>query len=156
MVPVYTNQGGIHHIELYRETSEGTFRRTNEQPIRILRENIIGISEPRGQLITSQYDRENRVWHTPTVLHQHRPYSFYQFLRTQIQQRKIYVFSKESLSGKLSRLDLYELKLKSNVSHQVLGLVIRKYMEAIGLVMDAGELAAEPQGEGMAGIIEVA
>lgn len=153
MVPVYTNLGGVHHIELYRETSEGTFRRTNEQPIRILRENIIGISESRGQLVTRQYDRENRIWLTPTILHQHRPYSFYQFLRNQVQARKIYVFSKDSLSGRLSRLDLYELKLKSNISSQVLGLIIRKYTESVGLVMDTSELLKEHEEVALSSVV---
>jgi len=135
-LPVYFDLNGIHQIAIYNETDEGTFRRTMDQPMRLLRDNITGIGPKVGELVTTVYDREPRLWATPTVSFNHRSYSYYQFLRQQSKQRKVFVFSKPSLNGRLYRFDVHELQLKSNASMQVQSLLMKKMIDAIDLDLD--------------------
>ena len=135
-LPVYFDLNGIHQIAIFQETEEGTFRRTTDQPMRLLRDNIVGIGPSVGELVTTVYDREPRPWVTPTISFNHRKYSFYQFLRQQASQRKIFVFSKPSMNGRLNRFDVHELQLKPNASLQVQSLLMKKLIDSIGLDLD--------------------
>ncbi len=135
-IPIYFDLGGMHQIAIFEEMDDGTFRRTNEQPMRFLRDNIEGLGPAVGELVTSRFDREERCWHTPTVLFNHRPQSFYHFFREQIKQRKFYVFARGSLSGRLTRFDLHELQLKSTVSRQIQSLLAKKLVEAVSLELE--------------------
>jgi len=135
-IPVYFDLSGMHQIAIYEETDDGTFRRTNEQPMRLLRDNIEGIGPAVGELVTSRFDRETRCWDSPTVLFKHRPQSFYHFFREQIKQRKIYVFARGSLSGRLTRFDLHELQLKPTASRQIHALLAKKLIEALTLELE--------------------
>ncbi len=135
-IPVYFDINGIHQVAIFEEQDDGTFRRTSEEPMRFLRDNIEGIGPAVGELISSQSDREQRIWQTPTVLFRHRPYSFYHFLREQQKQRKIYVLSRASCYGRISRLDLHELKLKQTASTQVRSLLSKRLNAAVNLDPD--------------------
>jgi hypothetical protein len=135
-LPVYFDLNGIHQIAIFEEMDDGTFRRTSENPIRLLRDKIDGIGSAVGELVSRPYDREERVWHSPTVVFGHRPYSFYHFLREQHKQRKIYVLSRVSRINRIARLQVHELKLKPTASVQVRALLSKKLIEAIDLDPD--------------------
>ena len=135
-IPVYFDLSGMHQIAIYEEMDDGTFRRTNEQPICLLRDNIEGIGPAVGELVSSRFDREERCWSSPTILLSHRPQSFYHFFRAQIKQRKIYVFARGSLSGRLTRFDLHELQLKPTASRQIQSLLAKKMVEALALDLE--------------------
>lgn len=133
-IPVYFDLNGMHQIAIFEEMEDGTFRRTREDPMRLLRENIIGIGPALGKLVSRPYDREERIWHSPTIVVKHRPYSFYHFLREQLKLRKIVVLARGSSTSRISRLQVHELILKSTVSVQVRALLSKKLIEAIELV----------------------
>lgn len=135
-IPVYFDLNGIHQISIFEEMDDGTFRRTTEQPMRLLRENLVGIGPSVGQLISTQYDRQVRQWQTPTIMIGGRPSSYYQFFRDQLKRRKIHIFSRPSLVGRLIQFDLHELRLKPGSSAQVQALLTRKLVEAIDLDLD--------------------
>jgi len=135
-IPVYFDLNGIHQISIFQEQDDGTFRRTTEQPMRLLRESIEGIGPSVGEIVSSPYDREDRIWQTPTVMLGHRPASYYQFLREQLKSRKIYVFARASMNTRVNRLQVHELKLKPGVSMQVQSLLARKLVEAIDLDLE--------------------
>jgi hypothetical protein len=135
-IPVYFNLNGMHQVAIFNEMDDGTFRRTSEEPMRLLRDNIEGIGPVVGELLSTQQDHEQRIWQTPTVLFRHRSYSIYQFLREQLKLRKIYVLVRASRSGRQSRLDLHELILKPTASAQVRSLLSKKLIEAIDLDPD--------------------
>jgi len=149
-MPVYFDLNGIHQIAIFEEKDDGSFRRTTEEPMRFLRDNIIGISPSVGQLVASQSDREERVWMTPTVIVRNRACSYYQFLREQFKQRKIFVFSRPSLNARLTRFDCHELQLKSSISAQVQSLLSRKLIEAIDLHPDHVEAVEQQSGNSVA------
>jgi len=133
-VPVYSTQNNTHFVNIYAESDDGTFRRTQNEPLRLLRDDIAGISMPQGELVSQQYDRHNRQWASATVTyHYGRPQSFYQFLREKVAQNKFFVFSKPALSGHLIRFDVHELKFKSSMSQRKLGILKEKYLEALDL-----------------------
>jgi hypothetical protein len=145
MIPVYTDLNGVHRIEIFRETEDGTFRRTGLEPLRVLRENIVGIETKRGELISSNYDRGERSWGTPTVLPSSgRPASMYAYMRERACRQQLVVFSAPSLSGRLVRLDVHALRLKPSASRQVIALMLRRYAEAIALWIDRGPESPEP------------
>lgn len=135
-IPVYFDLHGIHQIALFEEMDDGTFRRTTEQPIRLLRESILGIGPAMGDLVSAHYDREERQWHLPTVHFKHRYSSYFRFLREQLHQHNLFVFSRESLTSRITRLNIHELQLKSTASRQVHSLLAKKLAEAIDLDLD--------------------
>ena len=134
-IPVYTHLGGIHQLLMYEETENGIFRRTADQPMRLLREHIEGIGEKVGELMANRFDRLQRFWLTPTVLYNQQPHSYYQFFREQLRQQKVYVFSRGLLSDRLTHFDMHELMLKPSVSSQINVLLTRKIAEATMLNM---------------------
>lgn len=132
--PVYNDENGLHHISIYAEHEDGTFVRTMDEPLRLLRDNIKGVSIPQGELVSHQFDRVQRKWESPTITyHYGRPQSFYRFLRKNVARNKFFVFSKPSLSGRLSKFQLHELQLKPTISQRKVSLLKEKYMEAINL-----------------------
>lgn len=132
--PVYSDENGLHHISIYVEDEDGTFRRTMEEPLRLLRDNIKGISISQGELLSKKSDRHPRKWGSPTVTYNYgRPQSFYYFLREKLSKNKFFVFSKSSLSGRLSKLQLHELLLLPSTSQRQISLLKEKYMESVGL-----------------------
>jgi len=135
-MPVYFDLNGIHQIAIFEEMDDGNFRRTTEQPMRLLRDNIIGIGPSVGQLVSAKTDREERCWQSPTIIVRNRATSYYQFLREQYKSRKIFVFSRPSLNSRVSRFDCHELQLKAGISLQVQSLLSRKLIEAIELNLD--------------------
>ncbi len=138
-IPVYSLQGGVHRIEIYQELSDGTFRRTGEEPLRAVRDMISGLSASIGELVSIQFDRSARVWRAPTILARgERPQSVYEFLRGRLRRRRLFVFSKPSLSGRLVRFDVQELQLKSTIATQILTTISRRYCEAIDLWLEHG------------------
>ena len=136
--PVYSDENGLHHISIYAEDEDGTFRRTMEEPLRLLRDNIKGISIPQGELLSKKSDRHSRKWDSPTVTYNYgRPQSFYYFLRENLSKNKFFVFSKPSLSGRLSKLQLHELQLLPSTSQRQISLLKEKYIESVGLWSNA-------------------
>jgi len=135
-LPVYFDLHGMHQIAIFEEMDDGTFRRTSEDPIRLLRDNIVGIGPVVGELVSRPYDREERIWHSPTIVVKHRPYSFYHYLREQHKLRKIVVLARGSRTSRISRLQVHELILKSTASVQVRSLLSKKLIEAIELDPD--------------------
>ena len=132
--PVYHNENDTHYINIYEETEDGTFRRTQNEPLRQLRNNIKGISLSQGELVSPVYDRQERKWSTATVsFHYGRPQSFYYFLRDMLARNKFYVFSKPQLSGHLIKFEAHELILKPGTSQRHLSLLKEKYVESIDL-----------------------
>lgn len=132
--PIYSDQSGTHFVNMYEESEDGSFRRTQSEPLRQLRDNIKGISRSQGELISNFYDRQERQWRTATVtFHYGRPQSFFYFLRDMVAKNRFYVFSKPQLSGHLSKFDLHELILKNGTSQRHLSLLKEKYIGATGL-----------------------
>ena len=140
LVPVYSDQNGIATIHLYREDREsGSFRRYPGDPLRVVRDNIEGISEAVGDLVSKRYDRESREWETPTVcLGRNRPRSYYRFMRDGFGQREIYVATAASLHGRITHLKVHKLKLKVNMSQGAKAVFAKRFMEALQLCPDAG------------------
>ena len=133
-VPVYSTQNNTHFVNIYAESDDGTFRRTQSEPLRLLRDDIAGISMSQGELVSQHYDRHDRSWTSATVsYHYGRPQSFYQFLREKVAQNKFFVFSKPTLSGHLIKFDVHELKLKSSMSQRKIAILKEKYLEALDL-----------------------
>ena len=133
-VPVYSTQNNTHFVNIYTESDDGTFRRTQNEPLRLLRDDISGISMPQGELVSQHYDRHDRSWMSATVTyHYGRPQSFYQFLREKVAQNKFFVFSKPTLSGHLFKFDVHELKFKPSMSQRKMAILKEKYLEALSL-----------------------
>lgn len=147
--PVYSNESGSHFICIYSEDEDGTFRRTQNEPLRMLRNDIQGISSSQGELVSKHYDRYTREWNTPTVTyHYGRPQSFYQFLREKLARNKFFVFSKPVLSGHISKFTVHELQLKSGVSQRKVSILKEKYCESVQLWLEeeyqAQKLSSDP------------
>ncbi len=133
-VPVYSDENGIPHISIYVEDEDGTFRRTQSEPLRMLRDDIQGISISQGDLVTSRYDRQERKWQSPTVtFHYGRPQSFYHFLRGKVAHNRFFVFAKPQLAGHISRFSIHELQLKNYTSQRKIAILKEKYIEALQL-----------------------
>jgi hypothetical protein len=133
-VPVYSDENGIPQISIYAEDEDGTFRRTQSEPLRLLRDDIKGISISQGDLVSNHYDRQDRNWRSPTVtFHYGRPQSFYQFLRDKVAHNRFFVFTKPQLSGHISKFSLHELQLKNSTSQRKISLLKEKYIEALEL-----------------------
>ncbi|NOZ52260.1 MAG: hypothetical protein GXP08_03810 [Gammaproteobacteria bacterium] len=131
-VPVYSDENSLHHILLYSEEADGTFKRTQSEPLRLLRDNIDGVTSKQGDLVAAQFDKIKRNWQLPTIsFHYGKPQSFYHFLREKVARNKFYVFTAPNLSGRITRLNLHELKLKVSVSQRILSILKEKYLEAL-------------------------
>lgn len=147
LIPVYTDLNGIHDVTIFRENEDGSFSKTPGQPLRQLRENFVGVTNPIGTLITQRYDRSERAWNTPTALpYSGRPRSFYTFVRENLEKRRIIVATTQSSQGKSVRLFLNVLKLSPSVGQGTLKLIITKYLEAINLWEEADRLAQAATG----------
>jgi hypothetical protein len=78
--PVYSDENGLPTVSIFKESEDGTFRKTQDEPLRLLRDDITGISVQQGELVSARFDRQERQWRTPTVIfHYGRPQSFYRF-----------------------------------------------------------------------------
>ncbi len=133
-IPVYTEDLGIHRITVYEEMGDGTFRRTATELLREFKNSITSVGTNEGEIVSNRFDRTQRDWQTPTVLHQYgRAKSFYAFSRSQIKKNKIYVGSISSLHGKVVKFSLHELKFGLSSSQGLRTLAIKKYQEAIEL-----------------------
>lgn len=133
-VPVYSDENQLHHVSIFLEEDDGTFKRTQSEPLRQVRDHIIGISTPQGDVISPKFDKNERRWESPTVtFHYGRPQSIYQFLRDKVAINKFYVFTKPNLSGRIVQFTLHELKLKPSISQRILKLLKEKYIESIDL-----------------------
>jgi len=131
-IPVYSNENNLHHIAVYLEESDGTFVRTQSEPLRMLRDNIEGISIEQGNIVASKFDKNHHDWNSPTVsFHYGRPQSIYFFMREKIAENKFFVFAKPNMAGRIMQLSLHELRLKRSTSQQQLKLFKEKYVEAI-------------------------
>lgn len=147
-IPVYTDENQLHHISIFVEEPDGTFKRTQSEPLRMLRDNIEGISTPQGDIVSGKFDKSERKWRSPTVsFHYGRPQSIYQFLRQKIALNRFYVFTKPNLSGRIIQFTLHELKLKPGTSQQILKLLKEKYIEAVDLWSREQYLAYLNQGK---------
>jgi len=133
-IPVYSDENNLHHISIYVEDTDGTFLRTQSEPLRMLRDNIEGISTVQGNIVSSKFDKLERAWSSPTVsFHYGRPQSIYNFMREKIAENIFFVFARPNMTGRIMRLTLHQLKLKRSVSQQQLKLIKEKYIEAIDL-----------------------
>ena len=133
-LPVYSDENNLHHVSIFLEEPDGTFKRTQAEPLRQVRDNIAGISTAQGDVISPKFDKNERRWESPTVtFHYGRPQSVYQFLREKVAVNKFYVFTKPNLSGRIIQFTLHELKLKPSTSQQILKLLKEKYIESIEL-----------------------
>ena len=142
-VPVYSDENGIPQISIYVEDEDGAFRRTQSEPLRLLRDDIQGISISQGDMVSSSYDRYERHWRTPTItFHYGRPQSYYQFLRDKVARNRFYVFAKPQLSGHISKFSLHELQLKNSASQRKVAILKEKYVEALQLWAEE-EVAAQ-------------
>lgn len=132
--PVYTMQNNTHFVNIYTENEDGTFKRTQSEPLRLLRDDFAGISMSQGELVSHHFDRQERSWSTATIsYHYGRPQSFYQFLREMVARNKFFVFSKPVLSGHLIKFDVHELRLKNSMSQRKMSILKEKYLEALDL-----------------------
>jgi len=133
-LPVYSDENNLHHVSIFVEEPDGTFKRTQSEPLRQVRDHIQGVSISQGDVISPKFDKNERRWETPTVtFHYGRPQSVYQFLREKVAHNKFYVFTKPNLSGRIIQFSLHELKLKPSISQQILKLLKEKYIEALEL-----------------------
>ncbi len=133
-LPVYSDENNLHHVSIFAEEEDGTFKRTQAEPLRQVRDHIQGISIPQGDVISPKFDKNERRWESPTVtFHYGRPQSVYQFLREKVAANKFYVFTKPNLAGRIIQFSLHELKLKPGISQPILKILKEKYIEAIDL-----------------------
>ena len=133
-LPVYSDENNLHHVSIFIEEPDGTFKRTQAEPLRQVRDHITGISIPQGDVISPKFDKNERRWESPTVsFHYGRPQSIYQFLREKVALNKFYVFTKPNLSGRIIQFTLHELKLKPSISQRILSILKEKYIESIDL-----------------------
>ncbi|HEY5602232.1 MAG TPA: hypothetical protein VIM41_03910 [Gammaproteobacteria bacterium] len=133
-IPVYSDENNLHFIAVFMEDPDGTFKRTQSEPLRLLRDNFDGISITQGSVISAKFDKNSHCWETPTVsFHYGRPQSIYQFLREKAAANRFYVFTKPNLSGRIIQFSLHELRLKQSMSQQKLKLLKEKYVEALDL-----------------------
>jgi hypothetical protein len=133
-IPVYSDENNLHHVSIFTEESDGTFKRTYSEPLRQVRNHIQGISINQGDIISPKFDKNERTWESPTVsFHYGKPQSVYYFLRKNIARNKFYVFTKPNLSGRIIQFSLHELKLKPGTSQKILTILKEKYIEAIDL-----------------------
>ena len=146
-VPVYVSEGGVPRIYIYEETEEGLFRRTPTEILREMRDNIVDISTMKGELYTSRFDRQKRVWSTPTVRpYEGRPQSYYEFLRGMAKQRRFFVVTTPSMANRISKFSLHELVMKPAISLQILSIFGRRYLEALDVDKEKPpEQPAEPE-----------
>ena len=137
LIPVYADLNSLHQVQLYRHTDDGTFRRTGEEPLRILRDNITGISQRKGELISNHFDREEREWSSPTIkLNPVKCQSYYRYLRDTLPRNKLPVAVAPSMYGQLHKFALHELTFKTGISRTVLRLIRNRYEEAMDLWAD--------------------
>ena len=133
-LPVYSDENNLHFVSIFVEEADGTFKRTQAEPLRLLRDNINGISISQGDVISPKFDKNARCWESPIVsFHYGRPQSIYQFLRDKVAVNKFYVFTKPNLSGRIIQFTLHELLLKPTLSQQKLKLLKEKYVESLEL-----------------------
>jgi hypothetical protein len=155
-VPVYSDENGIPQISIYVEDEDGTFRRTQSEPLRLLRDDIQGISITQGDMVSSAYDRQERNWQTPTVtFHYGRPQSFYQFLRDKVAHNRFFVFTKPQLAGHISKFSLHELKLKNSTSQRKVAILKEKYIEALQIWQEQELLALHAKAENVKAKIDL-
>ena len=141
-IPVYADLNSIHQVQLYRHTDDGTFRRTGVEPLRMLRDNITGISQRKGELISTHFDREEHEWSSPTIkLNAVHCQSYYRYLRDALPRNQLLVAVAPSMYGQLYKFSLHELTFKSGISPAVLRLIRNRYEEAMDLWAD---VPAEP------------
>jgi len=132
--PVYADEYGAPKVSVYKQSEDGTFRKTVSEPFRALGDNIAGIGLARGELLSPMYDRQPRQWHTPTILCDNcRPMSFYHFIRTQLASNKFFVCAKPIYGGQIRKFTIHELKLKNSVSQRKITMFKDKLAEAIDL-----------------------
>ena len=146
LIPVYTDLNGIHDITLFSETPEGTFRMTPSRPLRQLRHNILGVSQPVGELVSRKYDRHPRDWATATVtVYGGRPQSLYHFLRDKTHHKKTIVATLPTLHGRVTKVHLHELIFRPSMSPGSWSLFMAKYVESLDLWREPPATAhAEP------------
>ena len=134
LVPVYSDENNLHQVTIFEQLADGTFRRTQGAPLRQLKDNIEGITASQGVLLAVQFDQQKRLWTSPTVYyHYGKPKSFYHFICCNVAHNKYFVFTKPNLSGRITRFEVHELKLKQGVSPRILMLLKEKYVESIQL-----------------------
>ncbi|MDX1594463.1 MAG: hypothetical protein R3298_09445 [Gammaproteobacteria bacterium] len=149
-VPVYNNHFGYHQINIYEQTESGDFRRTPGRMMPHMLVNFDSVSESLGEVVAPAYDRREQHWNTPTVyFYLGRPRSFFRFLREHALQRQIMVLCTQSLSPKVYKFTIHELRFKPNVATAVKALTARKFIEAIDVYLDP-EHANEDVVEGSA------
>lgn len=133
-IPVYADLNSIHQVQLYRHSDDGTFRRTGVEPLRMLRDNITGISHSKGELISAHFDREKREWSSPTIkLNSVHCQSYYRYLRNTLPRNQLLVAVAPSMYGQLYKFALHELTFKTGISRAVLRLIRNRYEEAMDL-----------------------
>ncbi|WP_455203774.1 hypothetical protein [Kaarinaea lacus] len=132
--PVFSDENGVVNISMYAEDEDGSFRRTHGEPLRLLRDDIKGISVAQGELISGPYDRQERVWDTATItFHYGRPQSYFHFLRENVARNRFFVFTKPVLAGHLTKFSMHELQLKPSTSQRKIAILKEKYTEALSL-----------------------
>jgi len=138
-IPVYSEQGSVPRIEIYTVAEDGTFQRSNLQHFaaNTLRDNILGIGPKAGRLVGEPFVRTPHKWKTPTVeLPSGRPQSICRFLRTETRRRRLFVFTRPALGGRLQTLDLHPLQLRPGMPQGAMALFVAKYLEATNLELE--------------------
>ena len=115
-VPVYNNHFGYHQINIYEQTEAGEFRRTPKRLMPHMLVNFDCLSESLGEVVAPAYDRRQQDWNTPTVyFYLGRPRSFFRFLRDHALDRQIMVLCTNTMSLKVRKFTIHELRFKRNV-----------------------------------------
>lgn len=134
LIPVYTDLNSIHQVQLFRQSDDGTFRRTGVEPLRMLRENITGISYNKGELISSHFDRDEHKWSSPTVrVNAVQCQSYYRYLHRTLPRNQLMVAVPSSMYGRLFRFAVHELTFKPGISKAILRLIRERYTDALDL-----------------------
>jgi len=144
-VPVYNNHFGYHQINIYEQTEAGEFRRTPRRLMPHMLVNFDCVSESLGEVVAPAYDRRQQDWNSPTVyFYLGRPRSFFRFLRDHALDRQIMVLCTNTMSVKVRKFTIHELRFKRNVATAVKALTARKFIEAIDVFIDP-EHSGQPQ-----------
>jgi hypothetical protein len=133
-IPAFSDISGRQEVIVLEENPDGTFRVTPSHPLGLLERHVEGLGSCIGQLIPRPFDREEHVWTTPTVkCKTGKEYSYYQYLRDTLNQKKLIIALVPERHGSVHKFDMHELKFTHDTSYGVQSRIMSKYTEAAEL-----------------------
>lgn len=133
-IPAFSDIYGRQEVIVLSEEADGSFRITSCHPLGPLERHIEGLGSYVGQLVPYPFEREEHEWVTPTVkCETGKKYSYYQYLRDTLNQKKVIIANLPEMHGSIHKFDLHELKFTQDTSYGVQSRIMSKYAEAADL-----------------------